>query len=294
MNFLNESKRPQMKYYAFDWDDNILKMPTVIHMQHLVDDEWVMTDVTTEEFAKVRVDVDNWRPARTLSDKEFNKLNKLEKNDALQNTAYCEFRDLGPRGNKAFVEDAIKAINNKNFGPSWKKFLVCLTNGAIFAIITARGHEPDTMRTVVEYIIDNILTEDQRTEMGANLSGFQDMFIQNNDYMRNVSFKTLLSAYLDKCDFVGVSSPSFIEKYPDSNPANPEKGKLAALDEFVDRINTYGKQIGGDVSVGFSDDDLKTVKTIEKHFGEISPVYDDIIFSVIDTSKKEISKKRIN
>ena len=48
-------------YYAFDWDDNILNMTTVIHMEHLVNGEWVPEDVSTSRFAEVRGDKENWR-----------------------------------------------------------------------------------------------------------------------------------------------------------------------------------------------------------------------------------------
>ncbi len=270
--FLNEKKKPVMKYYSFDIDDNLFYLPTVIHMEHLVGDKWVAQDVSTEEFAKIRSDVDNWKPAKN---------------------AYSEFQDDGPRGNNAFIEDVKLAISKNDFGPSWEKFIKCLKNGNIFSLITARGHEPDTMRKVVEYIIWNVMTEDDRIEMGANLTAFQDMFAQNFDILREMSLQTLVSAYLDKCDFVGVSSKSFRLKYPGINPQQPEKGKIHALNEFINRVNTYGKQLGADVRFGFSDDDKKTVKTIEKHFGEISSLYDDIIFNVYDTSDKRISKKNI-
>ena len=60
--FLNESinRRPILRYLAFDWDDNILMMPTKINLEHLVDNEWVRTPVSTEEFAKVR-GTEGWR-----------------------------------------------------------------------------------------------------------------------------------------------------------------------------------------------------------------------------------------
>ena len=56
-----DSKDQYLHYYAFDWDDNILNMPTVIHMDKLVGDEWIPTDVSTADFAEVRNDKENWR-----------------------------------------------------------------------------------------------------------------------------------------------------------------------------------------------------------------------------------------
>jgi len=237
------------------------------------------TRCINREFAKVRKS-DNWRA--------------LEEDGVYK--AYLEFRDFGPRGNNAFLEDAKVAISNQAFGPSWKKFIDCLVRGSIFAIITARGHEPDSIRRGVEYIIWNVLTNEQRTEMGANLTGFQDLFIPNFDIMRDVSLQTLVSAYLDKCDFVGVNAPSFIKKFSDVDVKSPEEGKKFALDEFVARIKTYGDMVNGDVSIGFSDDDTATIDKVEKHFNEISKIYDDISFNIINTSDPNVEggiKKKI-
>ena len=51
------------KYYIFDWDDNILHMPTKIRMEHLDDDgEWRPVEVSTSTFALVRADEAHYRP----------------------------------------------------------------------------------------------------------------------------------------------------------------------------------------------------------------------------------------
>ena len=273
---LEKMQNPIMKYYAFDMDDNLLMMPTVIHMEHLVDGNWVKEDVSTETFAKVRNEAD-WKPL-------------VEHGELL---AYYEFRDHGPRGNQAFMQDMLKAIETKSFGPSWNSFLKCLKDGSIFSIITARGHEPDTLRKGVEYIINTILTQEDRTEMVANLTAFQDMFVQNFDIMRDISEQTLISAYLDKCDFIGVSAPSFSEKFPGIDASNPEEGKKAALNEFIDRINAYGAKVDGDVRLGFSDDDPKTVHRVHSYFNEINDKWEGITFNVYDTSNPDKTIKRV-
>lgn len=229
-------------YYAFDWDDNILNMPTVIHMEKLVGGEWIPTTVSTAEFAEVRGDSANWR---------------------LTDNAFSEFRDSGPRGDNAFIEDMKTAISNDKFGPAWDDFIECLVNGCLFAIITARGHEAPTMRKGVEWIIDNILTEDQVYEMYNNLGKFLYLFKNSNTkfdrILRGVpSQNTVIKDYLDKCDYVGVSAPS-----RGGSPANPEKAKEDALMEFNDRVNQYAKSIGREAKIGFSDDDLRNVKHVE-------------------------------
>lgn len=267
LNFLNENRKPILKYYAFDWDDNILIMPTKIYMEKKEDGVWVPVEVSTREFAKVRK-LENWRTTPN---------------------SFCEFIDYGPRGKNAFVEDVKMAVKNKQFGPSWDKFIECLIKGSIFAIITARGHEPDTIRKGVEWIIWNFLTKEERTEMGANLLAFKHLFdndfdILNNDY----TFKDLLDEYLDLCDFVGISSPSFMKKNNINYEASsPELSKLKALNNFINKVKKYGQLVDGETKLGFSDDDEHNIEVIKKYFGEISSLYKDIKFSIFNTSNYE-------
>jgi hypothetical protein len=51
--FISESSSSDyLLYYAFDWDDNILYMPTAIRMERKEGDEWVPEDVSTAKFAE--------------------------------------------------------------------------------------------------------------------------------------------------------------------------------------------------------------------------------------------------
>lgn len=231
--------------YAFDWDDNILNMPTVIHMDKLVDGEWIPTDVSTAEFAQVRSDKENWRITNNNPDE-----------------AFSEFRDFGARGDVAFLEDVKKAIELGEFGPAWDDFVECLSNGSLFAIITARGHESETMRKGVEWIIDNVLSEDNIFDMYNNLLKFAYFYNQEGNFDKILkgrpSDNELVKIYLDNCDFVGVSAPS-----RGGTPDGPEKAKEEALLLFKERVNKLAGNIGFKAMVGFSDDDLKNVKHIE-------------------------------
>ena len=140
--YISENKdSDHLLYYAFDWDDNILNMTTVIHMDKKVNGEWVPTDVSTAEFAEVRGDKENWR---------------VLNNDP--EAAFSDFRDNGPKGINAFLDDVKKSISMKRFGPAWNDFMECLSNGCIFAIITARGHESEGMRLGID-CISNIWQE---------------------------------------------------------------------------------------------------------------------------------------
>ena len=258
-SFIKESYTDgQLHYYAFDWDDNILHMPTVIHMDKMVDGEWVEVDVSTSDFAKVRNDRDNYR---------------IRNNDPSQ--AFCEFRDSGPRGEDSFLLDSEKAIDEGKFGPSWEAFIECLVGGHLFAIITARGHEPETIRRGVEMIINDCLNEDQKFEMYNNCLMHANFFSRQavDSFDRipkgELTSNELIKVYLDDCSYFGVSSESFAKEFGDSSAQNPEKAKEIALEFFVDKCNKLGKSIGAkSVSVGFSDDDPKNVDHVDKFFKE--------------------------
>ena len=260
----NESKNIELHYYAFDIDDNLFHMPTVIHMEQKVGNTWVPVDVSTSKFAEVRSDKENYR---------------LLPGDA----SVSEFRDNGPRGNKAFIEDMIVAIKNNDFGPSWGAFIKCLTKGSIFALITARGNEPSTYRKSVEYIIDNVLTDDDKFLLYSNclkhayLFSSHDIESFSRIWRNPISKMPLIQMYLDHCDFYGVSSKTFASEFGSSNAANPEVAKQLALDKFIERCNEYGMKIGAkSVSIGFSDDDPKNVEHVKKFFKEKSSFYQDL------------------
>jgi len=258
-----------LEYMAFDWDNNILNMSTKIHMDHLIDGVWTKEDVSTEKFATVRNDKTNWRVVNNSGDE-----------------AFSEFRDDGPRGDEAFLEDTKESIAQKKFAPSWNKFIDTLINGHIFAIITARGHNGTTLRSGVEYIINEYLTDNQRIQMIESLRKYQNLFGGDID-----SEDELISQYLDNCMFFGVSSPDF-EKIAPGGASNPEKGKEIALSIFTKKMHEFGKMVNAKkVQLSFSDDDIRNVDHIEKYMrNELSLKY-YMQYNVFDTSSGTDSRR---
>jgi len=266
-NFESFNKKLILYYYCYDFDNNILHMSTPIHIDQLIDGEWKPVDITPEEFAKIRKS-DNWK----------------NRNDNVKLT-FQEFRDTGPRGNKAFLEDAKKAVLNGDFGPSFKDFINTLINGNIFLIITARGHEPETMKHFVKWLICNYMTPKQREKMFKNLKKFQKLFDSEDISIRS---------YLDTCEFVGIMSEYFINTYGKDMESNNnvEKGKEVVVNDFLHRLEKFATKVGAKLKVGFSDDDESTVKHMTDFFKEkdLDVAVDYYIF---DTSNKGKEKVKI-
>jgi hypothetical protein len=252
----------QKRAYSFDWDDNILMMPTTIKLERKVGGGWVPIEVSTEEFREVR--------GKIGDDLRF--LNDDPKD------AFKDFRDF-----QAFIDDTKIAIRRKKFGPSFKKFKEALMYGNDFSIITARGNPPQAIKEGVKVLIDMTFSPEEKSFMEENLRG------------------TTIDQYLNLQDYHPVSSDEFMERFGISGSAtSPEKAKTMALKNFVERVVKESKKIVEDdevtgLSVGFSDDDLGNVKVAEKFIEEeLKKLYPNVRFLVYDTSDpKNVNKKRI-
>ena len=127
-----EEFTPEMEYLAFDWDDNIMIMPTQIILR---DDENKEVGMSTEDFATYRERVG----------KEPFKY----KNKTIVGFADDAFRNFGIKGDKQFLIDSMLAKP----GPAWSDFVKTINGGSIFSIITARGHSPLIIRRAIEKMI---------------------------------------------------------------------------------------------------------------------------------------------
>ena len=86
-----EEQTNTIRAYSFDWDDNILKMPTTIKMLKKTDSGWEPINVGTEQFALVR-DNENYKLADGAFDNFINE--------------------------DSFLIDLQKALDDKAFAPS--------------------------------------------------------------------------------------------------------------------------------------------------------------------------------
>jgi len=259
----------KVRSYVFDWDDNILKMPTKIRMDKQVDGEWIPVEVTTEEFATVR-----------------NNPNYRIKKDS-----FNDFID-----NNKFIIDVNKAIDSKEFAPSFKKLSEALMYANNFAINTARGHSPETIKQGVKIFIDRVLNDEEKRIMILNIKKTLP-----KELIKNLNDKQLIDLYLDeKGEYYPVSSKEFGERFKIhsvGSSVNPEHSKQIAIEHFVKKLVNGVKKhlVNGKynkISLGFSDDDIKNVKSVENFINnELKKLYPEVHFVIYDTSSG--GKKKI-
>jgi len=272
-----------LKYYIFDWDDNILHMPTEIILERKTDDgNWEKHHVPTSTFALIRNDTENYRPPEGDWEK-----------------AFVNFRDLQKLSESAFLIDTKKALQpvidgEEKGAPSFYKLKKALIEGRIIGIVTARGHEPQSIRSGVEYFIEQILDEDEKAKMLKNLRSYLQIF---EDRGISESDEEVLDYYLSLNKYHGVTSPAFSELLGEGTPGseNPEVAKQVAIKDFVDHVISLirGRGINKPVSIGFSDDDMGNVKAVEEYIEQqLVKEFPNIKFVIYDTSDPEVPKGR--
>ena len=255
----------RLRTYIFDWDDNILYMPTTIKMDKKEGGEWVPVDVPTDEYAHVRTS-----PEYRL------------RNNSVE-VAFKDFRDSEP-----FIQDTKKAIHMNKFAPSADKFKEALIYANPFGINTARGHKPDVLRDGVRVFIDMVLTDEEKSEMVKNIKSILNQ-------TKDLTDDQTIDFYLDEMgEYYPVSSEEFGKRFgldTTGGAANPEHAKKVAIEHFVRKVfKNVKKLVSSDykkMSVGFSDDDLRNVKAVEKFIEEeLNKMYPEFHFVVYDTSDK--------
>ena len=260
------TESPYVRGYMFDWDDNILFMPTKIRMEKKTPQGWVGVEVSTEEFRDLRKDP-NYR---------------LLNNDPIK--AYHNFRD-----DNQYIIDINTALDGEKYGPSYEKFIEAIEYVHPFSIITARGHSPGALRKGVAELIFHAFDEEGIKTLADNIR--EKLGMDAEEYADNM----VIDYYLDAQKYNPVSSDEFIDRMKDKvgakiDPSNPEQGKKLAIAEFVDGvIREVEKAIKNgenieNISFGFSDDDKSNIDIAEKLIqDELNKKYPDVKFVVYDT-----------
>ena len=280
------------KFYIFDWDDNILHMPTKIHLEKLGEDgSWNPVSVSTGVFALVRTDPRYRMPPGGRAE------------------AFREFQDIvDGSGDLSFIRDTRAALARvkagEKPGPSFETLRKTLREGRIFAIVTARGHEPETLREAVKIFIDEVLTPDERTAMMRSLRGYRWWLDKMTDFGTD---EEELDYYLSMCRYHAVTNPGFFEQLKSdddfggryemaSGSERPELAKEFAIRDFVEHVFHVLKRTGGlgrSVSVGFSDDDAGNVRAVSNYIKEeLVKRFQGFKFVVYDTSDPSLDRGR--
>ncbi len=133
-------------FYFFDFDDNVVHLPTKIVLFHSHSGE--EKPVSTSEYAEIL-------PFIGQKDSEWE---HFRVQDAAPFLSYRNFREhpTRPLHEQPLLLDMEEALKNPILdwrGPSWDFFVHAVNNNRPISVITARGHHPHTIRRAIDTLV---------------------------------------------------------------------------------------------------------------------------------------------
>lgn len=250
-----------LSFYFFDFDDNIMFVETPI----LIRDKKTkkVKKVSTAEFAKIRG--------------EFGKPGKYKDIEVFDDT-YSHFRDIAADKMKAngvqhFVEDVTKAIAGTPEvwqRPAWPLFVHACKEQRPVAIVTARGHSPETLKAGVRVLKEKGLIKREPNYLAIYAVGNAEVAAELMATVKDPKDRKNLPALSDKTSAL----------------------KRIAIRRAVDSaMEQYGAE--PEHRFGMSDDDPQNVDLIIKAMCDCKSKYPDKRFFVINTHEGEWVKLEI-
>lgn len=243
-------------FYFFDFDDNVAYLSTPIVLFHKDTDQEVM--VSSGEFARENKKIgndgvykdyymnfnDERGSFRYFRDKDFSLLDKIV------------------RKKQTFIQDIEKALSTPDYhwkAPSWECFYHATYNQRPMSVITARGHNAETLEAGIQ-----LMVRDGHLPMMPN---FLSIYPVSNTNTR-------------------------IELGDRDLKSNVAELKRAAIRESVEKaIQEYG--YNPHHRFGMSDDDEKNIELITEEMKYLKRKYPEMSFLVIQTFEHSYIKREI-
>jgi hypothetical protein len=243
-------------FYFFDFDDNVATLATTIIIFHKETGE--EAQLSSSNFALVH---------REIGISGVFKDYIIDFDD--ENGSFRNFRDQklalfdGIKGKKQkFIQDVEEALAKKDFdwkAPSWSCFYHAAHNQRPISVITARGHEPETIKKGID-----LLVKDGHLSKSPN---YLSIYPVSNPEVRK-----RLSAGQEQASIADL--------------------KRGAIRESVEKaIEKYG--YSDHHRFGMSDDDPHNVELITEEMKCLKQDYPEMSFFVIQTFKDSFTKMEV-
>jgi hypothetical protein len=216
-------------------------MPTLIYFKVTEDGSETEVGVSTHKFAEIR--------------EYIGKPGKYENYQFTDDS----FKDFRVEGNLQFLKDV---ASGPPVAEAWPDFVEAINTASIFAIITARGHSPETLKRGAKQLIRMNYQGIDRSKLKKNLKRYADIIKRPT---------MTIDDYLDMCKFYPVSYGI------KDGAAKPEQLKVSAMNEFENYVTSLNNKLGIQstpyVEIEFSDDDVKNYNLMTSAFPNIKTKY---------------------
>ena len=230
-------------FYFFDLDENVF---------HVESAHYVFNKSTGE-----RKEVPGklfWEEIDHIGKKGILKDFEIRPDDHIAGS-FQRFRDVEgqPHHQQPFIEDLERALDSGEFkGPSWNEFHHAVTNQRSMAVITARGHHPETIKAGIEQFT-------KRKILDGTPNYLSVLPVSHPDIQKTLGGGTV-----------------------------PELKRKALRYVVEEAFKLYG--YNDYHRFGMSDDDPKNVQKIIEEFTRLKKDYPKVSFFVIETTRGRSNK----
>ncbi|MBY0385444.1 hypothetical protein K2X05_09820 [bacterium] len=229
-------------FYFFDLDENVFHIESAHYVFHKKTNE--KKEIPGKIF---------WEEMDSIGKKGFLKDYEIRPDDL--EGSFQRFRDIPeqPHTQQPFIEDLQNALKLGDWmGPSWNEFHHAVTNQRAMAVITARGHHPETIKAGIA------------------------LFTQ----------KKILDSLPNYLSVLPVSHPEIQATLGGGTVPELKRKALRYVVEEAFKIYGYNDHH----RFGMSDDDPKNVQKIIEEFTVLKKDYPKVSFFVIETTKGQSHK----
>ncbi len=191
----------RQKNYIFDFDNNLIHMPTKVKVNY----KWNPIKIATHEYA------------------EISKWDSLKDPYKIRQDTFDNFKD-----DKKFQKDLIEAIKSKSLWPSYQDFKEAILNISSICIITARWNSRKAIKNWLFRIILNTFSEKELNQLHKKLK----------EVYRIKDFARVLSYYLSGQFVYPVTSQDWEKQFPKHLEKTVAQRKLISFKEYIENIFT--------------------------------------------------------
>lgn len=240
-------------FYFFDLDDNVAFLSTPIYLFHR--ETGAEHSISSAEYAQAHALIGR---SGAYADYRLDLCDETGSFRRFRDRDVSRLATLG-QGRQPFVEDLAAALGFPDLrwqGPSWSCFLHASLNQRPTALITARGHDPGTIREGISLLVDSGHLPAAPNYLGIYPVTNRSVRTELGDGGLNLSVAEL------KKLAIGAAVERAIEVYG----ANPHH------------------------RFGMSDDDPRNIQLIAEAMGELKKKYVEMSFFVIETQEGKFVK----
>ena len=252
-----EAAQAGRSFYFFDFDDNVAFLATPVFLSHL--ETGFELAISSSEYALAAHSIGRPGPYADYRIDPCDETGTFRRFRDRDLTEVASHLAKVSGGRQAFVEDLAEALGVPGFrwkGPSWSCFVHAALNQRPTAVITARGHRPDTIKAGI------------------------DLFVARRHLPATPNYLAVypVSDRETRASLGDVGSVMTI----------PELKKAAIRASVRRAVELYGGRARH--RFGMSDDDPRNIELITEEMGSLKQEYPDMSFFVIETKGGQFLK----